>query len=129
MLKRLIKRLKGQPDFYEDLKDEQVALYQRYFSQIIAAVDLTNNTKWASGQPYNRKRLAIDDETMERIVAGDAVQDGLSPAYLQVIVNQYFLADSVARVRDKSQWVSRVRRRTPTDYFPDPWAVRKLLES
>jgi len=64
MLKGLIKRLKGQPDFYEDLRDEQVALYQRHFNRIIAAVDLTNNTKWAKGQPYDRKRLAIDDETI-----------------------------------------------------------------
>jgi hypothetical protein len=129
MLKGFLNRLKGPPEFYGDLRQEQVGRYQHYFMRVLTVIDVDNNTKWAQSKSYDKQRLHRDDALMENIIVGEATKEGLSPAYLQIIVNQYFLADPYEREKDKNHWVARVLQRKSTDYFPDPWATRKLLES
>jgi hypothetical protein len=128
MFKRMLSKLKGIDPFYEDMKVEQIALYQHYFAKIIQAVDVSNSTSWSRSEPYDRSRLAADDEVMEKIIVGEAAREGLSPSYLQIIVNQYFLADERFRELDKDTWAKRVLYRKEVDYFPDGWATRRLLE-
>ncbi len=130
MLKGLLQRLKGAPSFYEDVRPEQVGLYQHYVTKILRSVNVENNTKWSRGdKSYDRELLQSDDEKMEQIIVSEAAQEGLSPVYLQIMVNQYFFADPYRRGRDKKHWVQLVLNRKSTDYFPDPWALRKLLEA
>lgn len=130
MLNSLLKLLRRKHSFYEDLTDEQIPRYQHYVSLILHAIDVENNTKWSRGdKDYDRKILAADDKLLEEIISGQAASDGLSPVYLQIIVNQYFFADPYKREDDQSRWVLRVLNRKPTDYFPDPMATRKLLEA
>lgn len=130
MLKSLLQRLKGAPSFYEDVRPEQVGLYQHYVTEILRSVNVENNTKWSRGdKSYDRELLKSDDEKMEQIIVSKAAQEGLSPTYLQIMVNQYFFADPYHRERDRTHWVQRVLNRRSADYFPDPWAVHQLLKA
>lgn len=130
MLKGLLQRLKGAPSFYEDVRPQQVGLYQHYVTKILQSVNVENNTKWSRGdKSYDPALLQSDDDKMQQIIVANAVHEGLSPVYLQIMVNQYFFADPYRRERDRKHWVQRVLNRHATDYFPDPWAVRKLLET
>jgi hypothetical protein len=63
-----------------------------------------------------------------KIIVGEAAREGLSPSYLQIMVNQYFFADDWFRERDQDDWVKLVLHRKDVDYFPDGWATRRLLE-
>jgi len=128
MFEKLKAKLLGHAEFYSDLAASQVAMYQLYFDKVMSEVDVLNNTHWSRGQQYDRIRLSLDDKAMERIIAKEAVAAGLNPAYLQIIVNQYFFADELQREFDRNQWVKRVLNRKQVDYFPDPWAVRKALQ-
>jgi len=128
MFKGLMSKLKGIDPFYEDLKIEQLALYHHYFSKVICSIDIINNTRWSRRESYDKARLEADEEIMERIIVEEASREGLSPSYLQVMVNQYFFADERLRELDREAWVKRVINRKAADYFPDGWATRKLLE-
>jgi hypothetical protein len=117
------------PDpFYAEVKQEQIGLYQYFFQQVLRAVDIANNTAWARAKPYDRSRLAADDETMDGIIGGEAARAGLSPSLLQIMVNQFFFADPYMRETHKEKWVTRVLHREPIDDFPDGWSVRRALE-
>jgi hypothetical protein len=128
MFKGLLSKLKGIDRFYEDVKPEQIGLYQHYFNKVIWAVDVANSTRWSQSESYDRKRLALDDEVMEKIIVDEAAREGLSPSYLQIMVNQYFFADERFRELDQDNWVKRVLHRKDVDYFPDGWSTRRLLE-
>jgi len=128
MLKGSMSKLKGIDPFYEDLKTEQLALYQHYFSKVIGSIDVMNNTRWSRSEPYDRARLSADDAIMEKIIVEEASREGLSPSYLQIMINQYFFADERFRELDQEPWVKRVMNRNAADYFPDGWTTRKLLE-
>src|SRR5688572_3723780 len=118
MFKGLLSKLKGIDRFYEDVKPEQIGLYQHYFNKVIWAVDVANSTRWSQSESYDRKRLALDDEVMEKIIVDEAAREGLSPSYLQIMVNQYFFADERFRELDQDNWVKRVLHRKDVDYFP-----------
>ena len=128
MFKRWLSRLKGVDPFYEDVNLEQIALYQHYCGKVLRAVDVPNSTRWSKSEPYDRARLDADDEVMENIIVGEAAHEGLSPAYLQIMINQYFFADERLREMDRDKWVKRVLYRKNMDYFPDGWSTRRLLE-
>ena len=130
MLKRLMQRLKGEPNFYQEVRPNQIERYQHYVSMALKQLDVENNTKWSRGDKnYDRDRLSVDDKVMEELIVGGAATEGLSPAYLQIMINQYFFADPYLREKDAKGWVRRVLDRKSVDYFPDPWALRKTLES
>lgn len=128
MFKALLTKLKGIDPFYADVKPEQIGLYQHYFAKMIGAVDVSNSTRWSRSEHFDHARLAVDDEIMEKIVVDEAAREGLSPSYLQIMVNQYFLADEHFRELDQNTWVKRVVHRKDVDYFPDGWSTRRLLE-
>ena len=128
MFKALLSKLKGIDPFYEDVKPEQILLYQHYFAKVIGAVDVSNSTRWSRNERYDRARLAFDDEVMEKVIVDEASPEGLSPSYLQIMVNQYFFADEGLRKLEQDTWVKRVVHRKDVDYFPDGWSTRRLLE-
>jgi hypothetical protein len=110
------------------VKPEQIELYQHCFIRVIQAVDVMNNTRWARGEPYDRARLAADDEAMEAIIVGEGARLEISSSYLQVMVNQFFFADPYSRELGRDNWVTRVLHRSDADYFPDGWSTRRVLE-
>lgn len=95
---------------------------------VVDSVDVDTQTRWSKNQEYDRRRFSKDEEVMENLILGEATKAGLSPAILQVIVNQYFFADPYQREMDIDVWVKRVISRKSVDYFPSGWAVRKVLE-
>ena len=127
-LSRMKNKIKGIDPCYEEVKTEQVGLYQHYFSKLINSIDIDTQTKWSQSKDYDRQQMAKDEEVIEKIVTLEAASEGLSPAILQVMVNQYFFADVYQRELDKENWVKRVLHRKDVDYFPDGWQVRTLLE-
>lgn len=127
MLKQLLNKIRGIDPFYEDIRAEQIALYQHYFDRIIAVIDIDNNTERAQGGTYDEDRFHEDDDIMANVVVNEAQREGLSGCYLQIMVNQYFFADVWMREADKDQWVKRVLQRRKADYFPSGWAVFRAL--
>ena len=114
---------------YFNLQSDQILLYQHYFNKVLNAVDVNNYTMWAEGKNCDKSKMSIDDKKMQDIITNEASSEGLDPAYLQVMVHQYFFADVWQRESDKNSWVKQVLNRKSTDYFPDSWAVYKLLKS
>ncbi|NTU50623.1 MAG: hypothetical protein HGA87_07110 [Desulfobulbaceae bacterium] len=127
-LKGLLNKAKGIDPFFEDVKTEQIDLYQHYFKKVIQSVDVSTQTGWSMGKSYDREQFLRDQDLMEQIICGEAGPEGLSPAILQVIVNQYFFADVYQREMDREQWTKRVIYRKNPDYFPSGWGVRKILD-
>ncbi len=127
-LSKMKNKIKGIDPFYEEVKTEQIDLYQHYFSKLISSIDIDTQTKWSQSKDYNRQQMAKDEEVMEKIVGVEAASEGLAPAILQVMANQYFSADAYQRELDKENWVKRVLHRKDVDYFPSGWEVRALLE-
>jgi len=121
-------KMKNSDPFYEELKTQQIGLYQRYFSRLINSVDIDTQTKWSQSKDYDRHNMEKDEEIMESIINIEAASEGLSPPLLQIMVNQYFFADEYQRELDKDNWVKRVLHRNDTDYFPTGMQVRELLE-
>lgn len=113
---------------YDIVKTSQLPRYQHYFERIICVVDLETQTNWGLSRPYNKQQFWKDEEAMETIIVGEAVPEGLHPAVLQVMLNQYFLADVRERERDREQWARRVLYRKKLDYFPSASAVLELLQ-
>ena len=114
--------------FYDDIRPEQIELYQYCFDAILKVVDVANNTAWASSKPYDHARLTDDDEIMQAIIESEAARSGLRPSYLQIMINQFFFADARFREMHKDNWVVRVLHRTDVDSFPDGWSTRRVLE-
>ncbi len=127
-LSRMKNKVKGTDPFYEEVKTEQIGLYQHYFSKLINSIDIDTQTKWSQSNDYDRQQMAKDEEIMERIIAVEAAGEGLSPAILQVMVNQYYFADAYQRELDKENWVKRVLHKKDVDYFPGGWQMRTLLD-
>lgn len=120
-------KFKSIDPFYEDVKMEQIDLYQHYFSKLISSIDLDTQTKWSQSKDYDRKQMEKDEEIMGKI-AGEAASEGLSPDIFQVMVNQYFLADVYQREMDRENWIKRILHRKDVDYFPGGRQVRTLLD-
>jgi hypothetical protein len=125
---RIKTKIKGIDPFYEEVRTEQIGLYQHYFSKLINSIDIDTQTMWSQSKDYDKQQMAKDEEVIEKIVTVEAVHEGLYPAILQVMVNQYFFADVYQRELDKEKWVKRVLHRKDVDYFPSGWQVRTLLE-
>src|SRR3990172_6454132 len=127
--KEFIAKIEIKESLYFNLQSDQILLYQHYFNKVLNAVDVNNYTMWAEGKNCDKSKMSIDDKKMQDIITNEASSEGLDPAYLQVMVHQYFFADVWQRESDKNSWVKQVLNRKSTDYFPDSWAVYKLLKS
>ena len=121
-------KLLGIDPAYDNVRTGQLPRYQHYFERVLASVDLDTQTNWGMSRPYNKQQFLKNEEAIERIIVGEAVPEGLRPAVLQVMVNQYFLADVWQRERDREQWARRVLYRKKVDYFPSASAVVELLQ-
>jgi len=129
IFRNLLNKAKGIDPFFEEIRAEQIGLYQHYFSKVIRSIDVDTETNWSMSKPFDKEQFKKDETIMEAIIVGEAATEGLSPAILQVIVHQYFFADVYQREMDKNQWVKRVMQRKEPDYFPGGWQVRNLLDA
>lgn len=127
-LSRMKNKIKGIDPFYEEVKTEQIDLYQHYFSKLVNSIDIDTQTKWSQSKDYDRQQMSKDEEAMEKIITVEAASEGISPAILQVMVNQYFFSDVYERELDKENWIKRVLHRKDVDYFSGGREVRTLLE-
>ncbi len=84
-------KITGIDSFYGEVQREQIGLYQHYFDKIIDSIDIDTQTKWSKSEKYNREQMEKDEDAME-IIANEAAREGLAPAILQVMVNQYFFS-------------------------------------
>jgi len=125
---RMRNKIKGIDPFYGEVNTKQIGLYQHYFSKIINSIDIDTQTKWSQSKGYDRQQMSSDEEVMEKLITLDAASEGLSPAIMQVMVNQYFFADAYQRELDREDWVKRVLYRKDADYFPSGSQVRTLLD-
>lgn len=128
-LKHLTNKVKGIDPLYNIVQTEQIRLYQHYFEKVINSIDVNTQTNWSLNKPYSQLQFKKDEETMERIILGEAAREGLHPGMLQVMVHQYFFADVYQRENDRGNWVKRVMYRKETDYFPDATRTRMLLNA
>jgi len=129
IFKSLISKVRGIDPFFEEVKKDQIGLYQHYFSKVIRSIDVDTETNWSMSKPIDNEQFRKDETIMEEIIVVEAATEGLSPAILQVIVHQYFFADVYQREMDQEQWVKRVMWRKNPDYFPSGWQVRNLLDA
>lgn len=128
ILSNVKSKITGVDPFYEEVRREEIGLYQHYFEKVINSIDIDTQTMWSKSEDYNREQMAQDEDAMEKIIAKEAVREGLAPAILQVMVNQYFFADVYQRELDMQDWVRRVMHRKDVDYFPTGYSMRSLLE-
>lgn len=116
--------------FYQEINEDQIPLYQKYLDGLFAVIDIDNYTLWSMSKEYDRERLKRDDRLVERICCEEGASHGLSPACLQIMINQYFFADPWLRERYQSTWVETVvYNQERVNFFPGAWNVRKLLEA
>lgn len=65
---------------------------------------------------------------MEKVCCEEAASHGLSPVYVQVMVNQYFFADPWIREGYQSTWVETVvYDQKKVSFFPGAWNVRDMI--
>ena len=113
-------------NFYSDLKPELANLYQKYFNQMLDAVNVQNLTDRSMSRHYNGVTMESDYDKIEKIL-DNAEKEGLISSSLQVMFEQYIFADVYQREMYKNKWVIKVLNRKDTDFFPDPVAVLNVL--
>jgi hypothetical protein len=116
--------------FYEEINEDQIPLYQKYLDGLFAVIDIENYTLWSKSEEYDRERLEQDDRLMEKVCCEEATSHYLSPAYLQIMINQYFFAYPWVREHYRSTWVETVvYNKERIDFFPEAWVIRKLFDA
>jgi hypothetical protein len=66
MLKRLMNKAKGIDPFFEEVKAEQIGLYQHYFIKVLQSIDVDVETSWSMGKPYDKERFQKDGRSGSR---------------------------------------------------------------
>ena len=113
---------------YCQIKREQVNAYQNYFMMALTGSDIHNLTNYRfRKQPFDATRAKADYETADRIFMEAKRKDKLLPGILQVMFEQYILADPWMRESDRTRWIFRVMHRKDIDYFPDAVKVHDIL--
>ncbi len=116
--------------FYMDIQEEQVSLYQGHLDRLVGMIDIENIRRWAMSTEYDREALERDDRLLEKVCCKEAASHGLSPVYLQIMINQYLFADPDVREPHLETWVETVvYSRDKADFFPRATKVRKMLEA
>ncbi len=116
--------------YYKGINEEQIPLYQKYLDEVFPLIDIDNYTLWSKSKEHNRDRLKQDRQLMEKVFCEEAASHGLSPVYLQIMVNQYVFADPWSRERYRSIWAETVvYNQEKIDFFPGALNVRRLLEA
>ncbi len=115
--------------FYEEINEDKITLYQKYLDGLFAVIDIDNYTLWSASNDYDRERLKRDDCLLEKVCCQEAAAYNLSPKYLQVMINQYFLADPLLREGHQSTWAETVvYNHKRLSFFPGGQNVRNLLK-
>jgi len=114
-------------DFYSDIKSGAIQIYQRYFNRMLQSVDVDNLTERSYNRTYDKDSVKTDYDKISKIL-DEAEKDNLDSNYLIVIFEQYIFADVWKRKRYQENWVERVMKREPTDFFPDPWAIVDIIQ-
>ena len=116
--------------FYKEIGEDQISLYQGHLDRLVGEVDIENIMQWAMSKEYDKEKLERDDRLLEKVCCDEAVSDGLSPAHLQIMINQYFFADPHLRESYESTWVATVvYNQEKVSFFPGATKVREMLES
>jgi len=115
---------------YEEIKKDQIPLYQKYLDGLFAVIDIDNYTLWSMSKEYDRERLKRDDRLIEKVCCEEAASHDLSPVCLQIVVNQYFFADPWLRERYRSTWVETVVYNAESvSFLPGAGNFWKILEA
>lgn len=122
IIKRLILLRKGIHPFYAEMKLTQIALYQHYFNEMIAAVDVENLTNKTQGRPFSQESYDKDYKDLNAVLH-KAEAEGLMSHYLQVLFEQYIWADVLGRVWHKQDWVRTARHCLMYDFIHDPETI------
>jgi len=125
-LKKIMSQIKGIDKFYLDLDTKQIALYQKYFSQIINMVDVQNLTDRSLGRDYDQQKINSDYNKIKKVL-NEAEKNNFKSIYLHVMFEQYINADVWQRSRCNDQWVKKVMSRQSIDFFPSPGAILHIL--
>lgn len=111
---------------YRNIRPGQENAYQACFLQILNRIDLENLSAREKGKSFDAKSAHKDQEAISEIMGQAETVHHLSPVILQIMLEQYLLADPVLREGDRDCWVNTVRRKSCT-YFPDSRAVYQVL--
>lgn len=55
------KKLEGVDPQYEEVKLEQIDIYQKYFIKVISSIDIDTQTKWSQSKEYSKSQMNRDD--------------------------------------------------------------------
>lgn len=108
---------------FKNINKGDYPYYQQYFLDALSVIDLQNFTNQTLGVKYNKKLIESDYKRVEKIFNKAKKEHGLSPAILQIMLEQYIWADIYLREIDKNNWIERVTHRKNEDYFPDSTLV------
>jgi hypothetical protein len=111
--------------FYR-IKKGEISIYQLYFDKILGSINVVNTTNWLNESRGNFDQYRNDDIKTREII-NSATKYKVNPNYLQIMFDQYILADPWAREKYKNSWVDTVLKRKRLDFFPDPWCVLDKL--
>jgi hypothetical protein len=102
-------RTKESPNFYSQIADTRVGLYQSYIDR---AFELSPTLEFEE-----------DDPRLSRLLEESVSNDSLSDLCLRVMIIQYARADKYLREKYQRHWVEKVMNREESDFFPDPWSI------
>ena len=102
-------------------------LYQKYFEEALSKIDVQNFTNQTLGKPFDKARIESDYRVVEEISNKAKDCGNLSPAIIQVMLEQYFWGDAYMREMEKNKWIYRVMNRKDEDFFPDSTTVYRKI--
>jgi hypothetical protein len=100
---RMKAKLKGIDDFYAGLSEKMIPAYQRLFEQALRTIDIENETAWARRESCDKSLLEKDGESLDQLLE-EALQQGLVPDFIAVMIHQYIFADPWQREWDQERW-------------------------
>lgn len=110
---------KNQDPVYSLVNEKEKRAYQIYFNKALKIIDLYNETDRALGKSYNKQQATKDDKKLEKLFLEAHEMENLSIPILQVLLQQYLLADVWLRERHSTSWIDKAMSREKTDFFPD----------
>lgn len=106
--------------FYNEMRLEQVSLYQLKFNELLNLVGVDSDENDAD----------LDEDEIDEITADASNAHNLNPIYLKVMLLQYLYADPIERrIYNREQdWVKIVTGLTlntteKTTFYPSAWSI------
>jgi len=122
----------GQPDrvadsFYEEIRSDQINLYQRYLDALFTVIDVDNYSRWSRIEAHDSERLDRDAKLIERVCREEGASHGLEPAFLQTMIHQYVFADQDIREEHQKSWAETVVYSRKRNFFPSGEPILRLF--